>query len=107
MFLKTKVIYKDTGADLGGRGGRPSFLRDLTLCRPKGSPLCNILRYPFSVTDPKVFLKAPIYTNFERGARADFLVKIFQKLPKNAFYGPFFQNFACGAENLAKMGSLE
>ena len=43
-------------------------------------PLCTILRYPYLVTDPKIFLKAPwtpIYTNFEGRARAkkhDFLV---------------------------------
>ena len=47
----------------------------------------------------------PIYTNFEgeRGPKKrNFLVKIFQKVPKNAFFGLFFQIFACGAENLAK-----
>ena len=49
--------------------------------------------------DPKNFLKAPvapIYTSFEGGARVekrDFLVKIFQKVPKNAFFGLFFQNY--------------
>ena len=31
-----------------------------------------------------------------------------KKVPKNAFFWPvFFQNFACGAENLAKTGSLQ
>ena len=46
--------------------------------------------------DPKNVLKAPwapIYTNFEWGARAEkklFFVKIFQKVPKNAFLGLFF-----------------
>ena len=46
---------------------------------------------------PKNFLKAPlasIYTNFEGRARAgkkcNFLVKAFQKVFKNAFFGPFF-----------------
>ena len=63
----------------------------------KGSPLCTILRYPFLVMDPKNFLKvplAPIYTNFE-GERAPkkrkFLVKIFQKVPENAFLACFFK----------------
>ena len=43
------------------------------------------------VTDPKIFLTAPlapIYTNFNVGARAkirDFLVKFFQQVPKSAF----------------------
>ena len=43
------------------------------------------------VMDPKIFLTAPlapIYTNFNVGARAkirDFLVKFFQKVPKSAF----------------------
>ena len=60
-------------------------------------PLCTILRYPYLVTNRKIFLKAPlapIYTNFEGGARAKkqrvFLVKILQKVPKNAFFGLFF-----------------
>ena len=47
------------------------------------------------------------YNNFERGVRAEktrFFVKIFEKVPKNAFSGQLFQNFACGAENLAKQG---
>ena len=59
--------------------------------------------------NPKNFLKAPIYTNFEGGVRAEkpqFLVKIFQKKTKDAFVGLFFfQNFACGAEILAKTGT--
>ena len=41
-----------------------------------------------------------------RGERApkkrDFLVKIFQKVHENAFYGLFFQNFVCGADNFIK-----
>ena len=63
-----------------------------------GSPLCNILKYPFLVTDPKNFLKvpwAPIYTIFEGGAQAkkkrDFSVNIFKKCLKR-FFGLFFQN---------------
>ena len=71
----------------GGGGGGGS-----NTCRPKGSAVCTILRYPFWVTDPKIFLKAPsgpIYTNFEYITRF-FFVKIFQKVPKNAFFGLFF-----------------
>ena len=37
----------------------------------------------------------------------NFSVKIFQKVPKNAFYGLFFQNFAYGAENLPKIGTKQ
>ena len=46
-------------------------------------PLCTILRYPYLLTDPKNFLKAPlapIYTNFEGGARAE----------KTQFFGRHF-----------------
>ena len=32
------------------------------------------------------------------------MAKIFQKVPKNALFGPFFQKIACGAENLVKWG---
>ena len=35
-----------------------------------------------------------------------FFVKIFQKVPKNTFFGLFLQIFAYGAENLVKMGSF-
>ena len=41
------------------------------------------------------------------GARAEktqFFGQIFQKVPKNAFFDLFFQNFACGAQILAKIG---
>ena len=41
-----------------------------------------------------------------RRKNAIFLVNIFQKVPKIAFLGLFFQIFACGAEILAKTGSL-
>ena len=75
----------------------PPPLRDSTPCRPKGSPLCIIFQNPFLVVDSKNFLKAPmalIYTNFE-GERApkkrDVLVKIFEKVPKNAFLACFFK----------------
>ena len=37
-----------------GRGGRTPYstLRDSTFCRPKGSPLCTNLRYPFLADAP-------------------------------------------------------
>ena len=60
-------------------------------------PLCTILRYPYLVTDPKIFLKAPwapIYTKFEGGARAEktqFLAKFFQECPKTLFWPVFWK----------------
>ena len=56
------------------RGGGGGPLSGWIPCRPKGCPFCTILRYPYLVTDPKIFLKAPsapIYINFEGRARAD------------------------------------
>ena len=47
----------------------------------------------------------PIYTNFERGVRAEkakFFVQNFPKVPKNAFFVLFFFSFASGAENFIK-----
>ena len=72
----------------GGVGWGDALFRISTPCRP----LCNILRYPFLVTDQKNFLKAPIYTFFGGG---------------DAFFGLFFQKFASSAENLAQTGSFE
>ena len=63
--------------------------------RPKCSPLCTILRYPDLAPDPKKILKvhsAPLYSNFEWGEldkKRNFLVKIFQKMPKNTSFGLF------------------
>ena len=92
------------GVTRGGFLGRPP--QGFDPLPTQRVPLCTILKYPYLVTEPKIFLKAPltpICTNFEGEARAEkrvFLVKIFQKLPKNAFFGLFFfQNFACGVEN--------
>ena len=85
----------------------PPPIRDSTPCRHKASSFCTILRYPFLVSDPKNFLKAPltpIYTNFEGAAR--FLVHIFQKVSKNACFWLFFQNYAIGAENLTETESF-
>ena len=81
--------------DLGGRGRTSPYLRDSTPCRPKGSlPLCTILRYPYLVTDPKKFLKAPwapIYTNL-RGERAPKKNAIFwSKFSKKCLKTPFVQ----------------
>ena len=42
----SKRYQVGTVADLGGGVVRLSPLRNSTPCRPKGSPLCTILRYP-------------------------------------------------------------
>ena len=34
--------------------------------------------------------------------KRNFLVKIFQNMPKNAFFGLFFEKLACGAENFSQ-----
>ena len=70
--------------------GRTFPIRDSTPCRPNGSPLCTILRYPFLVTDLIIF---PIFTTFERGVRAEktqFFGQNFPKMPQNAFFYLFF-----------------
>ena len=50
---------------------------------------------------PQNFLKAPTYTNFkvERAPlKSKFLVKMFQKVPMNAFLAFFFQKLSCVAK---------
>ena len=81
----------DLGGDLGGGG-----LKDSTTCRSKGSPFVLFWDIHFWLTDPKIFLKAPlapIYTNF-KGERApkkcNFLVKVFQKVSNKTFFVLFF-----------------
>ena len=39
--------------------------------------------------------------------KRDFVVKNFQKVSKNAFFDLFFQNLACGAASLVKMGTKQ
>ena len=91
------------GADAPSSGTRPP-------ADPKGPPFDTFLEIHFRPTDPKMFLKAPmapIYTNFE-GERAPkktrFLCQNFSKSAQKRLFWLFFQTFACGAENLAKMG---
>ena len=76
---------------------------------PKGPPFDTFSEIHFCPTDPKIFLKAPlapIYTNFE-GERAPKKTRFFcQNLSKSAqkrLFWLFFQKFACGAENFAKI----
>ena len=94
------MINAKSRADLGGGGwsDAPPPPQGFDPCRPKGSPLCIILRNPFFVTDPKNFLKvplAPIYTNSEGGARAEkkrFFDKNFPSAWKRLFW-PVFPKF--------------
>ena len=56
------------------------------------------------MTDPKNFKRRRsilILMGERAPKKRNFSVKIFQKVPKNALFGLFFQN---GAENLVKMG---
>ena len=77
---------------MGGGGANaplPSGIR--SFADPKALPR-TILEYPFLLTEPKIL----------RGERApkkrDFLVKIIQKVPENAFFGLLFQKIACGTK---------
>ena len=103
-------LRKSEQKTLGRHPHHPSGIRPPA--DPKGVPLfifLKYLKYPFLVTGPTIFLKAPwapIYTIFEGGARAEktqFLVKIFQKVLKNGFFDLLFQKIACGAEILASV----
>ena len=53
-----------------------------------------------------------MFTKFEGEARAEKKrsrkkkIKVFQKVPKNAFYELFFQNFACSDEHFAETVSF-
>ena len=63
---------------------------------PKGPSFGTTLWHPFFAQQPqKIFIGAfgANMNNFEGGTRAEkaqFLVKIFQKMPKDAFLGLFF-----------------
>ena len=58
----------------GGGGLADAFSSGIRPPADPRVPLFTITRYPFLVTVPKIFLKAPlapIYTNFETEARAE------------------------------------
>ena len=88
------------------RNGRPSPSGMRPPADPMGPPFELIRDIHFWLTDPKIFLKAPlapIYTN-SKGDRApkkrNFLVKIFQKKHKNAFLACFFFKILPAASKL-------
>ena len=94
------------GADAPPSGIRPP-------ADPKGPPFDTFSEIHFWRTDPKIFLKAPsapIYTNFE-GERApkktQFFCQNFSKSAQKRLFWLFFQKFACGAENFAKIGAKQ
>ena len=68
----------------GGRTPFPSGIRHPA--DPKGPPLVLFKK--------STFKKSTIFTTFEGGKR-NFLVKIFQKVPKNAFFDCFFSSKIC------------
>ena len=80
----------DLWAGAGANAPLPSGIR--SFADPKALPR-TILKYPFLLTESKIL----------RGERApkkrDFLVKIIQKVPENAFFGLLFQKIACGTKN--------
>ena len=90
IFQRLSTAEADLGE--GARGGGRSLLQGF---------LWYFFRNPFLADRHQYFSKGALYTNFEKEARA---VKIFQKVPKSAFFGLFLQNFACDAENLANTG---
>ena len=114
MILLGDLNLPRRGGFRGGAGGADAFSSGIRPpADPKGPPFDTFSEIPFWPTDPKIFLKAPsapIYTNFE-GERAPknaiFLSTFFKKCPKTAFFLLFFQKFACGAENFAKIGAKQ
>ena len=81
---KPNLKIRCRGGFRGGGGRMPApFSGIRPAADPKGPP-CTILRYPFLVTDPKNFPKAPTYTNFNGGERAKKTQFFGQKFPKSA-----------------------
>ena len=84
-----------------GGGDVPSLLRDSTPSPTKVSPLVLFYDIHIRTSNTKNFLKAPWapkYTNFEEDCaskKRNFLVKIFQKAPKNGFLLPVFFSIIC------------
>ena len=84
----------------------PSGIRPPT--DPYG-PLCTILGYPILIDGPKNFSRgalAPIYTNFQGGARAEkkryFLVKIFKIVQKKTLLWTFLSKFCLRRRNFGQ-----
>ena len=92
----------------GGGGGADAFFSGIRApADPKGL-LCTILRYPFWLTDLKNFPKAPlapIYFRERAPKKRNFLVKIFQKVPRNAFLACFLKNLPAVQKKWSKWGS--
>ena len=71
-------ILKKQNLMIAGRGGF--------------TPFDTFAEIHFWLTDPKIFLKAPLATlrGSARQKKTPFFVKIFQKGPKNGFFDCFF-----------------
>ena len=97
IFLVLFFGEMSFGISGGFRGGADAPpLRDSTPCRPKGSPLWYSLRNPFLADRPSNFLKAPLapmYTNFEEGARAEKNAIFWSKLSKKCLKRLFWTFF--------------
>ena len=107
-----------TGADLEGGGGGGKRTPPLPhgfdpLPTQRVPPLILFQKSIFGRPTLKFFLKAPlapIYSNFE-GERAPkktrFFCNIFSKSAQKRLFWLFFQKFACGPENFAKIGAKQ
>ena len=99
-----KILDTFTSSGYRGEGADP-----LSGFRPTAEPKSPHLYY-FEIY---IFGKVPFGANihhFLREERApkklNFLVKKFRKLPKNAFFGLFFQKLAGGADKFGQNGSI-
>ena len=89
-----RQVVNKSGADLGGGEAPPP--QGFDPLPTQRVPLRTILRYPFLMMDPKMFLKAPwapMYTNFEGGARAEKTQFFGQKFSKKCLKTPFLACF--------------
>ena len=71
---------------------------------PRVPPLVLLKDLNFWPVDPNIFLKAPLYINFEGEARAEKNANFWSKLSKKDLETVFFQKFACGRKKLAIAG---
>ena len=112
--IKIKKCIRTRGGYRGGGGGGRSLPSGIPPpADPKGPPFDTFSEIHFWPTDPKIFVKAPlvpIYTNFEgepAPKKTRFFCQNFSKSAQKRLFWLFFQKFACGAENLAKIGAKQ
>ena len=106
IFFRKKrhTPYPTSGIRKRGVGG--FALQEFDPLPTQRVPLCTILRYPFLVTDPKIFLKEPIYTYF-KGERAPkkrvFLSKFYRSCLRTPFW-PVFSKFCLRCRKYCQNG---